>query len=431
MQLNKGERRKQQMKKVSGALAAATCSLLGQHAVAASDQDGWQVDTSVLYYSETDRVSAAEPVIKAKKQFDDESELELKLVLDSLTGASHNGAMVSDTAVQTFATPSGAATYTAQPGEVPLDDAFKDTRVQANMQYTRPISRTLRWTGGLGYSSEYDFQAMTANAGILRDFNQKNTTLNISVGYEGDTIDPVGGVPEEFTFQSDDLKTGGTEDRTTTDFLVGLTQVMSERWIMQLNYNVSRSSGYHTDPYKVLTLVDANGDPREAEGLGGADIGPGDAQIFELRPDTRTKHALYWENRYHLTDDVVAVSYRYMTDDWGIDSHTLDFRYRWSLANNWYLQPHLRYYQQNEADFWYENLSPRDYQDVQNGVITEASADYRLGALTDTTFGLKVGKKLSGGREWNARLEFFQQSGDTDAADLDAIITQVGFNFYW
>jgi hypothetical protein len=427
MQLKK-QARHGQIRKVSGALAAATCSLLGQPALAA-DNNNWQVDSALLYYSETDRVSAAEPVIKAKRSFDDESELELKLVLDSLTGASHNGGLVSDDSVQTFTTPSGAGTYRVQPGQVPLDDAFKDTRVQANLQYLRPINRALRWTGGVGFSSEYDFQALTANTGLLWDLNQKNTTLNFSVGFESDTIDPVGGVPEPFTLQSDDIKDGGTEDRTTTDVLFGVTQVMSRRWIMQLNYNISSSSGYHTDPYKVLTLVDGSGAPREAESLGGADIGPGDAQAFEQRPDSRTKHAVYWENRYHLDRDAVAVSYRYMTDDWGITSHTLDLRYRWMLDDGWYLQPHVRLYQQSEADFWYESLTPSDWQAIQAGTIEEASADYRLGKLSDQTLGLKVGRTLDNGREWSARLEVFQQSGDTEAADLDAIITQIGYSF--
>ena len=151
-----------------------------------------------------------------------------------------------------------------------------------------------------------------------------------------------------------------------------------------------------------------------------------DDYLYESRPDSRTKNAIYWENRIHFKQDSMAVGVRYMTDDWGVDSQTLDLKYRHEMGNGWYLQPHLRYYTQSAADFWYEYVDPSEVAG-----LTEASSDYRLGNLDDMTYGLKVGRKLSRGREWNARLEMFQQSGDTDAADLNALITQVGYTFYW
>lgn len=412
---------------ISGALAAATCTLLAQP-LHATEEDGWQIDTSVLYYSETDRVSATEPVIRARRQFADESQLDLKVTLDSLTGPSHNGGLVASQP-QTYTTPSGSA-FSVAPGEVPLDDAFKDTRVAFNTQYLRPINRTLRWTAGANVSNEYDFQSLGVNGGLIWDLNQKNTTLSLAFSHEADTIDAVGDVPVGLSLMTNEEREGGSESRSVNDVLLGWTQVMSRSWIMQLNYNLSVSSGYHTDPYKVLTLVDGAGNPVEAESLGAPDIGPGDAHVFEQRPDSRTKHALYWENRYHLSDDVMALSYRYTTDDWGINSHTLDLKYRWQLADDWYLQPHVRYYTQSAADFWHESLTVPEYNAI-SAAGDEASADYRLGDLTDTTLGLKVGHALTRGREWNARLELYQQSGDSDAADIDAVITQIGYTFNW
>jgi hypothetical protein len=270
-----------------------------------------------------------------------------------------------------------------------------------------------------------------ANAGLNWDLNQRNTTLSFLLGLESDTIEPVGGVPEALSLQPDQLRTDTSESRTVTDVLLGWTQVMNRRWIMQLNYNLSLASGYMTDPYKVVTLTDGAGTALESEDFGGADIGVGDAQIFEQRPDSRTRHALYWENRYSRdNDDVIAIGYRFMTDDWGISSHTLDAKYRWQLDRGWFLQPHVRYYIQNEADFWYESLTAAEYTTVLAS-NDYASGDYRLGKLTDLTVGLKVGRELPSGRKWDARLEFMQQSGDTDAADVSAVIGQVGYRFYW
>jgi len=80
-------------KKVAGLLSAATCSLLGSAAQA--DETPWNVDSAVLYYSETDRVMAIEPVISATKDLGDDASVSMKLVLDSLTGASASGAVPS------------------------------------------------------------------------------------------------------------------------------------------------------------------------------------------------------------------------------------------------------------------------------------------------------------------------------------------------
>ena len=48
-----------------------------------------------------------------------------------------------------------------------------------------------------------------------------------------------------------------------------------------------------------------------------------------------------------------------MTDDWEIESSTVDVRYRWDLGSSSYLEPHIRFYSQdgcgilyNEPDRW-------------------------------------------------------------------------------
>ena len=100
-----------------------------------------------------------------------------------------------------------------------------------------------------------------------------------------------------------------------TDFLIGVTHVLGRNTIGQLNYSLSIADGYLTDPYKLLSVVDrATGEPAP---------GPGDLDLylFESRPDSRTKHLLFALWKHSLGRDVVDLSYRYMTDDWKIDSH--------------------------------------------------------------------------------------------------------------
>ena len=71
MQLDKQKKNSPVPAKVSIALATATCSLLGitstNVAAEGSESGEWEFDSTVMFYSEKDRVSALEPVISARK----------------------------------------------------------------------------------------------------------------------------------------------------------------------------------------------------------------------------------------------------------------------------------------------------------------------------------------------------------------------------
>src|SRR4051795_2583862 len=118
-------------------LAAATCALLGSTiantaAAAEESSSSWSLDSSLLYYGESDnRIQDVSAAIAAKRDFGDERLLGLSLSADTLTGASASGAIALD-GPQTFTSPSGRAVYSTPAGEVPLDDTFKDTRFALN-----------------------------------------------------------------------------------------------------------------------------------------------------------------------------------------------------------------------------------------------------------------------------------------------------------
>jgi hypothetical protein len=410
---------------LAAGLAQATSALLGAAPAFAGDKS-WNIDTAVLFYSETDRVSAVEPVISATKTLEGDRTWNIKLVVDTLTGATPSGASPSDQ-VQTFTSPSGEAFAEIPAGEIPLDDSFKDTRGALSTQYVTPLTNTLKFSGGVAYSQEYDYQSFGINANLAKDFNQRNTTLSAGLALASDTVKPVGGKPiplaeMQLTLGDDSSKDGADDSKTVTDFLVGVTQVISPTWLAQFNYSLTQQSGYLNDPYKVVSLLDSTGLP--------------ESYRYESRPDSRTKHSLFLRSKsHHGKDNVLDVSYRYHTDDWGIDSHTIDTRFRWQLNEHNYLEPHLRYYQQSAADFYTQGL------DASLDLPVEASADSRLGEFTGLTFGAKYGYLFDTDKEINFRIESYQQTGDNQILpgdlqnrydiypDLDAIIVQVGYSF--
>jgi len=425
----------------NAALAAATCALLGASVpVHAADEEAqrWSFDTSLLYYGESDsRVQDISAAVAAQRDFGDDRKLSLNLTADTLTGASASGATSLDRA-QTFTSPSGKATYSTSAGKVPLDDTFKDTRFALNGSWTQPLARLYTVSGGLGFSTEYDYTHLGANASLARDFNKRNTTLSFGVAYSQDDIKPVGGAPVPLSQMLDvgDLRNKRNDDtKNVLDLLFGVTQVVGRNTVVRVNYSYSDSSGYLNDPYKLLSVVDPiTGDTIGRVAAGGQ--GPNGVYLYENRPDSRTKQGIYAEMKHAFGAPVLQLSYRFMTDDWGIDSSTLETRLRWPVGADNFIEPQLRYYTQSEADFYRSSLV------AGQRLPQYASADFRLGKFDAVTVGVKFGHRTTSGNEWSARLEYYQQSGDVPGdqiidrqagreqyPDLNAVIAQFGYRF--
>ncbi len=429
-------------KKISATLATATCALLGGGAplsVDAQEAPGWDFNTGLLVYSEdASRVQDLSVSVLARRTFFDDRFLTLGLTVDALTGATPHGGL-HQTVPQTFTSPSGNSVFTTPANTLPLDGSFRDTRVALSANWQRPLGRLYQLNLGASASKEFDYLHLGVNAKISRDFNQRNTTVSAGLAFAADTIDPEGGAPIPLTSMLDvgDLSNRlGDQDKDIVDLVLGVTQVIGRNLVVQANYSFSDSSGYLNDPYKIVSIVDAvNGDivPRTpAPG----EIGPSHEYVFESRPDERTKHSFYGQAKYYMGGKVLDASYRFMTDDWDIDSHTVDLRLRWPISDKSYLEPHVRLYTQTDAEFYQVGL-------VEGAPLPAyATNDYRLGEFDAITAGLKYGWETSNGHEMSVRVELYQQRGDIPAdkqfgnqiglvqyPDLDAVIAQFSYRF--
>lgn len=402
-------------KSIRSLLAVATTSLLSgvAHSANTSSVDNsWEVDSAILFYSEADRVSVIEPVVSARKKLGSDEFLNFRVVLDSLTGASASGA-IKTTNAQTFTTPSGASTYTTAANQTPLDSTFHDTRVSVNAEWEMPVNKTTKAIYGANVSKEFDYLSIGVSANFSWDFNNRNTTLTTGLALNADTVNPVGGVPTGLTAMSASKSSTGADDtKQVTDLVIGVTQVINRTTLMQFNLNIGTDSGYLTDPYKLLSVLDGGGNLRTT-----------DPYLYEKRPDSRSRQALYWKTVKALGDDVLNLSYRYYWDDWDVSSHTVEMKYRFSLGANHYLQPELRYYVQDKANFYNYNL-------VDGSIPTYASADYRLADLKSTTLSFKYGFDINKDSEFAVRLGVMNQTSNGDAPfeDVDATFVQFNYN---
>ena len=420
---------------IGASLAAATAGLLGQSPgkVIAQELTPWEYDTAILYYSESDsRVQDFSLNLNARKEVREEGFLNLKLAIDTLTGASPSGAVPANS-VQTFTTPSGGSSFSIAPGQQVLDPSFLDTRTAINANYEFPLARLTLLNVGISTSDEYDYTHTGMNMKLAHDFNDRNTTFSFGLAFANDSINPVGGAPVGLAPMT---ATGGNkqgdQSKDVTDILLGVTQVLNRHSIVQFNLSLSESDGYQTDPYKILSLVDpVSGDPVAAPPLNGLPY----LYLYESRPATRDKQSIFGLYKRDIGGDVFDISYRYMTDDWDVDSHTVDLHYRWNFDSGSYLQPHVRFYSQTAAGFYHTVLF--------NGqpLPAFASADYRLSEFDGLTIGIKFGRPTERG-EMSGRLEFYQQTGNSSPGSqvgslqsfdlnpgLEAIVAQFSYKF--
>ncbi len=402
-------------KNIAKSLAVASCALLGQSVQATEETQTpkeWKVDAAIMYYGEEDRVQAVEAIGNIQKAFGDKSLLNAKIVVDSLTGASASGAVAQNKG-QTFTRPSGNGQYHIKANDTPLDDTFRDTRVQLSANWSEIFNPDWQVNAGIYGSREFDYTSLGLNGTVEHSFNKNNTTLALSTAYTYDIVDPVGGRPvplsvmayrndylteAEYQTAFDNTRLESSDNKETFDIMLGLTQVLNRRWLLQTNYNLSAVSGYMTDPYKILSQID--------------DTGTAVNYRYENRPGSRTKQSLFLMTKGALDNGVVDLSYRYSFDDWDIQSHTLETHYRYYFTANIYGQLHLRYYQQQAAKFYQPFL-------FDNQPLPQyASADYRIGEMNTYTLGIKLGQHLTGGSELSYRLEYYQQDPQNDSTQL-------------
>ncbi len=442
-----------QLTNIKGKMSMAACALLQVASHQAQAAQDWTVDAATLFYSESDnRVSVFEPALHASTNFSEDQKLDVNVVFDSLTGATPNGAHATNSS-QTFTSASGNKSYTAKPGQTPLDNSFQDVRFAGSANYTTALDRLTRITWGGSLSAESDYLSVGGSATLAKDFNNKNTTLTAGLALSNDTLEPSGGVPKQlqpmpFTSSNSgggegegEEGGGGGESATklTTDMIVGLTQVLNRKTLLQINYSLGRSSGYLNDPSKIISVIDPKTRLPASSGFFKTPVTNNLPYLYENRPDTRQRQSVYVKAVRHLTQDVINFSYRYYWDDWDIVSHTFDLKYRYQMDGA-YLQPHIRLYDQTAASFKrHDLLLGRDVNASTGAVAVQyASNDYRLADSRTVTMGLKYGEDVGKDQKFSVRAEWMNQTINEPGVlqaektpGLKAIILQVNYSLKW
>jgi hypothetical protein len=173
--------------------------------------------------------------------------------------------------------------------------------------------------------------------------------------------------------------------------------VINRETLVRVNWSVSRSDGYLTDPYKITSVVQ----PTDS-------VDPGEpvTALYENRPTDRHQNAVMGQIKRHLAGTSADVAYRYFWDDWGVRAHSVDLLWHLDFKRVGLATPHVRWYRQTQASFYSPFL-------VQGEPLpAHASADSRLSNFDAWTFGLNYSLPVNARARVSFGMEYYLQRGD-------------------
>ena len=252
---------------------------------------------------------------------------------------------------------------------------------------------------GAHYSDERDYRSNTQSIAYTWTSPAQNISLDLAFAKTDDLINPVNQLVRD-------------ERKTVRDRLLAITAVISPTDLLQLQRTVGSGIGYFSDPYKLL----------------------------DSRPNQRSTQAwvVRWHHHSPSSQSTSRVSFRRLSDSFGIRSDTAQWEIAKALSERNTLTPGIRIYSQSKASFFSSpdpanpsipNLPP-DYQFGE----TLLSFDQRLSQLGAVNLSLKwehsVGRSII-----DLRVDHYLQKnrwswhgrGTPGLADFSATTWQLGW----
>ena len=342
------------------------------------------VDYRYEYYGEeNDRMKIETHSVYFEQKLSDAVTAKGELVYDSISGA----------------TPTGAYGSKGKPALQKLED----TRRAGNVELVWRMGDH-KLAPAFAYSRENDYESYGISVGDAIEFNDKNTVLQLGVGHNFDSVR-----------QADRVNWLGKD---STEAIIGISQLLSPRDILNVAFTYGYESGYLTDPYRQIIYNDS-GFPDS-----------------EIRPAYRSKEVVLVSLTHHFDalNASLEGSYRFHHDSYGIFSHTVGLNWHQWLGQHLMLEPMFRFYQQSAASFYGTSVGGYFFGDGSGLEPAYYSADYRLSNFYSLDYGLDATVLITDYFHLNLGYHRYEMNGldNTPAAAYPkANIFTVGFSILW
>jgi hypothetical protein len=220
---------------------------------------------------------------------------------------------------------------------------YEDERIQYSLAADFLLGKS---TYSLGYvkSDESDYLSNTAFASVSHDMFGDLTTVSFSYS--------VGNNDVLRNVKIDDVKVTDptfAAEMKAQNFSLSVSQIITKNLILSGQYEVITNEGFLRSPYRQVRFFT---DPLNQ------------ALESERYPNTRSSNAGSIRAKYFMPwRAAIDTMYRFYTDTWGVLGHTGEIGYVHPLdkphwGGNWTFEGRVRYYTQEQADF-YSDIFPR------------------------------------------------------------------------
>ncbi len=194
-------------------------------------------------------------------------------------------------------------------------------------------------TLAVGASKEPDYATRSLSLDIAQETFGGMTTVNLGFTRAADEVGKVGDP--------------GFKDRATHwQYRVGVTQILTPKWLASVNLEAVSDTGFLGNTYRVARVFGAT--------------------VPERHPRTRSSRAIKLRAIGDLgTRDAVRAEYRYFWDTWDIKAHTLEAGYSRYLGESFLADAFVRYYTQGAALFYSDNAQNETAYVSRNRQLSE------------------------------------------------------------
>ena len=200
-------------------------------------------------------------------------------------------------------------------------------------------------TLAVGASKEPDYSTRSLSLDIAQETFGGMTTVNLGFTRAADDVGKVG-------------DRGFFDQATHWQYRVGVTQILTPKWLASLNLEAVADSGYLGNTYRVARVFGAT--------------------VPERHPRTRSSRAIKLRAIGELgARDALRAEYRYFWDNWDVKAHTAVVGYSRDHGPSLLADAFVRYYKQNAALFYSDNAQAettyvsrnRQLSDFENFVV--------------------------------------------------------------
>ena len=372
-------------------LSLAAATIISSMAAQAQDY----VSVQYMQYNESDdRTSVSAPSIMINKDFGTDYTLNVSGVIDVVSGASETYYLDSVSGASAYSRGTGNSSDVKY-GNVEYDDQ----RVAGALLFTTRFDNRDELVLGASRSNESDFYSTEMSAEYMHWLgSSKNHSVSFGASYQ------INEVLKKCT--NTDACSGASEakDANALNLQASYFTNINESSYIKASIFYANDDGYLTNPYMNIVRDYTEG---------------GTATVMEEnRPDSRTAYGTSLKYANAITNNTTLhLGYRYYTDDWEIDSHTIDSDLFYELGEDWIFKLGLRYYMQSEAEFY---NGAKDYFTDE----IYASSDQRLSDFNAITYKTSVDYKVYEDVNLNLSVNYYDQS-----TGIDAIYFVTGFTY--